>query len=196
MKENEVRMNRDPQPPKNPSKPPSRIFRDSVSWRIEVVGKRTGIVRISEEDIEAAGRFRWRLMRSGYVETKTGGNAKERSPLLLHRLIMKPPNGLEVDHIDGNPMNCRRENMRLVTHQQNRQNNGVQRRNSTGVRNVHVHVKGGYYVRLARKGKCHYGGYFKDLDEAAKAAAALRAHICTHHVEARCEIEAEDLRDR
>ncbi len=38
---------------------------------------------------------------------------------LLHRMIMRPGEGLVVDHIDGNAMNCVRQNMRCCTHQQN-----------------------------------------------------------------------------
>lgn len=40
----------------------------------------------------------------------------------LHRHIMKAPEGLMVDHIDGNRANNQRSNLRLATNQQNQGN--------------------------------------------------------------------------
>jgi hypothetical protein len=40
----------------------------------------------------------------------------------MHRIIMNPANGFEVDHIDGNGLNNQRSNLRIVTRRQNQQN--------------------------------------------------------------------------
>jgi hypothetical protein len=42
--------------------------------------------------------------------------------LMLHRIIADCPDGLHVDHIDGNPLNNTRENLRICTNQQNLRN--------------------------------------------------------------------------
>lgn len=49
------------------------------------------------------------------------GRGKCRA-LLLHREILAPPKGMEVDHIDGDGLNNRRSNLRICTHQQNLMN--------------------------------------------------------------------------
>jgi len=40
----------------------------------------------------------------------------------MHRLIMNPPAGMVVDHIDGNSLNNKRENLRICTARQNSYN--------------------------------------------------------------------------
>jgi len=44
----------------------------------------------------------------------------------MHRLILDVPDGLQVDHIDGDGLNNRRSNIRMCTAAQNRQNSRIQ----------------------------------------------------------------------
>jgi len=55
----------------------------------------------------------WRLNK-GYVATKDNG--KE---VRLHRFITDCPDGLGVDHLDGNKLNNRRDNLEVVAHAEN-----------------------------------------------------------------------------
>ena len=57
----------------------------------------------------------------------------------LSRFIMNPPPGLVVDHINGDRLDNRRENLRIANHRQNALN--VKARNSTGFAGVCVHKK-------------------------------------------------------
>lgn len=69
----------------------------------------------------------------GYRRVRTGKYIKP----YLHRLLLDPPDGMVVDHIDGNPLNNRRNNLRVGTASENLQNRkGAMTNSETGVRGV------------------------------------------------------------
>lgn len=53
---------------------------------------------------------------NGYLIGYDDGRGK---PVLLHRLILRPPKGLVIDHINGNKLDNRRCNLRIVTYREN-----------------------------------------------------------------------------
>lgn len=76
---------------------------------------------VDEADFEWLAQFKWGL---GW-NRKHGGNKYARRharPRLMHRLILGAPVGLYVDHINGDGLDNRRVNLRLVTPQQNQWN--------------------------------------------------------------------------
>jgi hypothetical protein len=56
---------------------------------------------------------------------------------LMHRLIMKPDTGMEVDHINGNALDNRRSNLRICTRAQNAMNFPKTKFNTSGLVGVH-----------------------------------------------------------
>ena len=73
-----------------------------------------------------------KLYACGYVKFRGRGTM-----LFLHREIMYPPKGLVVDHINGNPLDNRRLNLRVVTQRENRINLHTNSRSRSGYRWVY-----------------------------------------------------------
>lgn len=95
---------------------------------------------------------------------------KDGKRVYVHRIVWQimrgpiPPN-LCIDHIDGNGLNNRLENLRLVTRSGNQRNKKLAKNNRTGVAGVAHHPAGGFAVTCASK----YVGYFQDMPTAIEA---------------------------
>lgn len=92
----------------------------------------------------------------------------------------------KADHIDGNKLNNRRSNLRIVTVAQNSQNMAAHsdaRSRYRGVDWFAPHKK--WRARVCISGKVHDLGYFDDELVAAETARAFREANMTHNVETR-----------
>lgn len=116
------------------------------------------------------------------------------TPVKLHRWIMNAPKGLVVDHINGDTLDNRRSNLRIVTQAQNLQNiHRVPRHNkSSGIRGVCLfkpYARKGYprkwraYVTV--DGKEITLGYYRTKEEAGAVVARVRARLHPYSQEAR-----------
>jgi hypothetical protein len=81
-------------------------------------------VLISLSDIDLVKNRCWHISAGGYVSSYDGydKNTGNRFKIAMHNLILSHPDSLEIDHINGNRLDNRRENLRVVTHIQNKQN--------------------------------------------------------------------------
>lgn len=125
--------------------------------------------QVDDEDFEHVSQFEWRAQRGGNTFYAVG--SIDGKAILLHRLLMNAPDGIEVDHIHGNGLNCTRENMRLATHAQNMKNRAKQKNGLTSIYKG-VHFKrshGRWSAELQIDGKCKFLGYFDDEIDAAHA---------------------------
>jgi len=54
----------------------------------------------------------------------------------IHRIVMNPPKGMVVDHINGNALDNRKENLRVCTYSQNSCNKKIRSDSQTGYKGV------------------------------------------------------------
>jgi hypothetical protein len=125
-----------------------------------------GELLIDDRDAHFLDEYRWRAFRiRNTFYAGTGSHTK-----YLHRLIMAPPKGLIVDHMNHNGLDNRRENLRVCTNRENlRHRSSVSVRGASGFRGVQWHRRGGKWVAgIAVEGHQIYLGLFD-----SKTAAAL-----------------------
>lgn len=83
------------------------------------------VTLVDEEDYAALSAYRWQAWsdRRGHIyATRTAQKNKRRTFLSMGRVIMSPPPGLQVDHINGDTLDNRRINLRVCTKGENRRN--------------------------------------------------------------------------
>ena len=103
--------------------------------------------------------------------------------ILLHSMIMGVEKNTIVDHINHNPLDNRKKNLRIASSSNNCTNRkGANSNNKTGVRNVHLINKYGgkqaYVVQLMKNGE-RYSWEFglNQFEEACKFAEEKRKEI-------------------
>ena len=82
------------------------------------VGAKDGYAIVDADMAYLADERCYRLVDWGYAVTKLQG----RSTKLHHIIAGRPDKGLVIDHIDGDPLNNKRENLRVVTAANNARN--------------------------------------------------------------------------
>lgn len=73
---------------------------------------------VDDEDYEVLSCYKWSAS-TGKGKKWYAVRMGDYKLILMHRQIMNPPKGLEVDHIDSDGLNNARNNLRVVTHRQN-----------------------------------------------------------------------------
>ncbi len=139
--------------------------------------KLTKYTIVDDEDYELFRKYSWVLRTHcniNYASSSVkpyrnkSGNLKYRR-LHLHRLIMKCPKNMIIDHINGNGLDNRRKNLRICTHADNMQNKKLYKNSTTGLRGVRYYSRYNKYVSYIQKDKVnHFLGYFSDKKEAFK----------------------------
>lgn len=117
-----------------------------------------------------------------YIQVRIGTEVKYVHHLIWESVHGAVPDGLEIDHIDGNRYNNSILNLRLIQHDQNCQNRQKAHiQSKSGVKGVHYDKANKKWVAvIGRNGKRIFLGRFDNIEEAkiayAKGAAIHHTH--------------------
>jgi hypothetical protein len=126
---------------------------------------------IDAKDWPRISGFKW------YVSSDGGGRMYVYTyvdkKIYLHRFLLEAPNGQSVDHRNGDPLDNRKANLRLATHQQNMFNCGKRstykgKPTASSFKGVTWDKScGRYKAQIVKDGVNHNLGYFDDPRKAA-----------------------------
>ena len=112
------------------------------------------------EDYDKIKDYCWNINNKGYVTAYTRKTEKgKRIQLFLHRVVLNLPenkdmqNQIEGEHYNRNPLDNRKENLKIVNHQLNMFNKKKYKNNSSGVTGVDQRENGKWRARLWYKKK-------------------------------------------
>ena len=85
----------------------------------------------------------------------------------LHRFLTNCPKGLTVDHINRNPLDNRKSNLKVCTHKENCQNSTSNKNSTSSFVGVHKHFQNNNWVsQIKYKNKTIHLGSFNTQEEA------------------------------
>ena len=130
---------------------------------------RGAVAIIDSADVPLVAPHRWQLNtakgRPDYASTEV-----DRKLVYLHRLILGAAPDERVDHENRDSLDCRRENLRIATPQQNCANVGPRSHSTNPYKGIARRVDGKAWVaRIQVDGKGVHLGSFPTADAAARA---------------------------
>jgi hypothetical protein len=95
---------------------------------------------VDDLDYKRLNKYKWHAEKLGgkywYARRRIYYKNGKNKGLYLARMIMKCPKKLIVDHINGDTLDNRRKNLRILTKQQNTWNQKIRINNTSGYRGV------------------------------------------------------------
>ena len=129
-----------------------------------------GKVAIVDDDMfDYLNQWKW-YANNNYVGRSITVSKNKQKHILIHRFIMKPDKGMLIDHLDGNPLNNQKNNLRICTHSDNMRNCKISIKNTSGYKGVSfVKKKNKYKSAIKFNKRKIYLGYYIDPIDAARA---------------------------
>lgn len=126
------------------------------------MGAYTNSIQVDEADRQVLDLCEWHVEQKGNTQYARGRVDGEF--VYMHRLLTEAPDGIDVDHANGNGLDNRRGNLRLATRSQNQGN--MRTRRGKRFKGVTFYKRTGKW--MARIQHRHLG-YFETEEEAAAA---------------------------
>lgn len=152
----------------------------------EIKLSRGKIAFVDDCDFDAVCKITWNAHKDKntfYARTNISKKLGKSSTVTMHNFLMgRSINGLVIDHINGNGLDNRRENLRFVTNRHNSQNTVARRLGKTTSRYVGVNwmkSKNKWRAEAMVNGKRRHLGLFLTEELAASAyLVAIGEKLC------------------
>lgn len=139
---------------------------------------------VDDEDYEELVKWKWYAMKSGKTFYAGRSNPKKpfekrKASIRMHRQLTSPVEGMEVDHVNGNGLDNRRENLRVCSRNENQHNRPLQKNNSSGYKGVYFDTRNKKWkAQISVNSRNRAIGYFSTPEEAhtAYCEAAKKHH--------------------
>jgi len=139
-------------------------------------GRRVVDAFVDDADFERLVDRDWHIGTYGYPTQAARHADGRKTTVRMHQLVLGAvPDGREPDHINGNKLDNRRANLRIVTHAQNMANRtGLNSNNGSGYRGVSFDRARGLWRAQAKvNNRSITLGRFSTVAQAAEAVAAF-----------------------
>ena len=128
------------------------------------------VALVDDGDFEKVSQYKWAACRQ-YSGAFYAGTVRNKKLIGMHRLVLNfYGKNLCVDHINGDPLDNRKVNLRICTQAENRRNSKINKRNISGYKGVSfIKMSGKYQSRICFNYKQYELGTFERAEDAAFA---------------------------
>ncbi len=125
---------------------------------------------VDDGNFSELNKHKWYLSANNGYARRDIYDSGSKSIVAMHRIIVGAQDGQVVDHINGDTLDNRKENLRICTHAQNLQNSKMPNTNKSGYKGVCFHSNTGkWQANIMIGGKAKHLGLFNDKIDAARA---------------------------
>lgn len=122
--------------------------------------------KVDDDMYEELARYKWGI--SGKYPSRKVDLEGKNTYMSMHDHILGKKNGYEIDHINRDKLDNRKDNLRYATVSQNSINKAPSINNTSGIKGV-TKKRGKWQAQINKDGKCVYLGTFKEKEDAASA---------------------------
>lgn len=125
------------------------------------------VTLVDDEDYELLAENRWQINKDSGVQ-RTSRFRGRLFNVMMHRVIMNAPDGVEVDHRNRNPLDNWKDNLRLSTHAENTRNASKAGGKSSRFKGVSWYKAGELWTAYIRANgrQLHLGRFLREEDAA------------------------------
>jgi len=123
------------------------------------------LVTVDDHWFPILSRYPWHKSVKGYAQRCQFPGTS----IMMHQIIAMTPKSMQTDHINGNKLDNREENLRICTNSENSRSRIRKAAPKSGFIGVTLHKGGKYEAKIMVNYKAKYLGLFTTAEEAAKA---------------------------